>query len=212
MYETVADLGTWTKILQQVYPDRLDRTILGLSTSKSHMLYVLASSFRICEQCFKYCIVGSEGRACFPLPIRVIPLSPTDSENQPCAIRLCLACRKVHFGRHPEPIPEAIGNRLGIDIDLTDKYGTKAVDTAVRPTIIDAPWLHEKDVLAQARILFGGDIGLAARDQSLKDSLKKCNGRQYMYHSRMIIVAAGDPWVDHAERDLSMALETMYLW
>lgn len=215
LYEIVAGLGTWTKILQQVYPDRLERTILGLSTVKSHMLYVLASSFRICEQCFKYCFVGCEGkgRACLPLPIRVIPQLPTDQsdENQSCAIRLCLACRKIHFEQHPEPIPEAIGNRLGIDSDLAKEYGPEAVDAAVPPDIIGTPWLREKDVLVQARVLFGGDVGLAARDQSLKDSLKKCQSRQYMYHSRMIIVAAGNPWVDQEERSLSMALEAIYL-
>jgi len=60
-------------------------------------------------------------------------------------------------------------------------------------------------------VRFGGDVGLAARDQLVRDSLKKWNGRQYMYHSRMIIVKAGGPWIDEAERDLSMALGVMYL-
>ncbi|KAG0008871.1 hypothetical protein BGZ81_003829 [Podila clonocystis] len=212
IYEIVASLGIWTKILQQVYPDRLDRTILGLSTSKSHMLYVLALSFRICERCFKYCHVSSEGRACLPLPIRMIPSFAVDhGQDQPWTTRLCLACRKTHFAQHPEPIPEAIHERVRARTDLELEYGFEAVNAMARPGNPSLPWLRERDVLAEARVLFGGDVGLTAKGQSVRDSLKKCNYRQYMYHSRMIVVAAGDLWVDQAERDLCVALESIYL-
>ncbi|KAF9018989.1 hypothetical protein BGZ52_003825 [Haplosporangium bisporale] len=200
MYEIVASLGTWSTILQRVYPERLHRVIPGLPISKSHMLYVLASSFRICEQCFRYCAAGSEGRACLPWPARVIPSSSDQGEHQPWTIRQCLACRKAHFAQHPEPIPVAVDQRYRIGTDLADQYGHEAVIAVARDSILETVLILERDVLAQARVIFGGDVGLTARNQTVKDSLKKCKGRQYMYHSRMIIVTAGDPWVDHAER------------
>ncbi|KAG0031660.1 hypothetical protein BGZ82_006868 [Podila clonocystis] len=176
------------------------------------MLYVLSLSFRICERCFKYCHVRSEGRACLPLPIRMIPSFAVDrGQDQPWTTRLCLACRKTHFAEHPEPIPETIHERLGVSTDLAVEYGPEAVNAAARPENLSHPWLRERDVLAQARIFLGGDVGLSAKDQSVRGSLEKCRYRQYMYHSRMILVAAGELWVDQAERDLSMALETIYL-
>ncbi|KAF9384702.1 hypothetical protein CPB97_005438 [Podila verticillata] len=210
MYEIVSNLGTWSMILQRVYPERLHRIIPGLPISKSHMLYVLASSFRICEQCFRYCAAGSEGRACLPWPTRVIPSSSDQDEHQPWTIRQCLACRRAHFAQYPEPIPVAVDQRYGIGTDLADRYGHEAVIAVAHDEILEAVMILEGDVLAQARVIFGGDIGLTARNQTVKDSLKKCKGRQYMYHSRMIIVAAGGPWVDPAERYLSMALEALY--
>lgn len=105
----------------------------------------------------------------------------------------------------------AVGRRYGISTDLATQYGHEAVITVARDSILEAVLMREKDVMAQARMIFGGDVGLAARNQSVKDSIKKCKGRQYMYHSRMIIVAAGGPWIDEAERELSMALEALYL-
>lgn len=51
-----------------------------------------------------------------------------------------------------------------------------------------------------------GDVGLTAKTQRMSDSLKKCNGRQFMYYSPMLVVASGDVWVDHAVPDLSEAL------
>lgn len=104
----------------------------------------------------------------------------------------------------------AVDQRYEIGTDLADQYGHEAVIAVAHDSILEAVLIREGDVLAQARVIFGGDVGLAARNQTVKDSLKKCKGRQYMYHARMIIVAAGDPWVDPAERDLSMALEALY--
>lgn len=65
--------------------------------------------------------------------------------------------------------------------------------------------LKESDVLGFARRRFG-DVGLAARYQPVCDSLSKCYGRQYMYHSRVILVTAGVHWADHTVHRLSEAL------
>ncbi|KAF9024391.1 hypothetical protein CPC16_007181 [Podila verticillata] len=207
MYEMITSLGTWTEILKRAHPDRLDRVILGLPIPKSHMLYVLAMSFRICEQCFRYCrVVGHKNRACLPLPIP-ISLSPGQSgEHTPCTVRLCLACRRTHFKKHPEPIPSALQTRLRDAVDLTLKYGREAVRAATKVRGGKPTCLKESVVLGFARKQYGGDVALAARDQPVCDSLKKCAGRQYMYHSRMIIVATGTPWVDHMASELGETL------
>lgn len=51
-----------------------------------------------------------------------------------------------------------------------------------------------------------GDVGLAAKDRQMSDSLKKCNGCQFMYYLRMLVVASGDVWVDHTVPDPGEAL------
>ncbi|KAG0327094.1 hypothetical protein BG000_001095 [Podila horticola] len=167
-----------------MHPNRLGRVIPGLPVSMSHMLYVCALSFRICEQCFKYCVVGRE------------------------VARVCLSRSRslCSSKEHPESVPSALQHRYRDATDLTLKYGRVAV-RAVRFYSEDLmTHLKESDVLGFSRRRFGGDIGLAARYQPACDSLSKCNGRQYMYHSRMILVTAGVHWADHTVHGLSEAL------
>lgn len=207
MYKLVASLGVWTRILKRVHPDRIDRVIPGLPVPKSHMFYVLAMSFRICEQCFRYCrVIGHKNRVRLPLPIPISLRSVQGSEHPQYIVRLCLACRKTHFKKYPEPMPFALQTRLRDVTDLTLKYGREAVRAAAKVCGGKSTHLKESVVLGFARKRYGGDVGLAARDLPMCDSLKKCAGRQYMYHSRMIIVAAGAPWVDNSAPELGEKL------
>lgn len=103
-------------------------------------------------------------------------------------------------------MPSALKTRFRDAVDLTLKYGREAVRAATKVSGGKPACLKESVVLGFARKQYGGDVALAAKDRPVCDSLKKCAGRQYVYHSRMIIVAAGAPWVDHTAPELAETL------
>ncbi|KAG0011582.1 hypothetical protein BGZ80_000582 [Entomortierella chlamydospora] len=215
-YHTIFSLQIWASIQKvALYRDGPVKLLANVPTLTSYALFVFANSLQICEQCFRKCdgisstssstgwrgdnlldfdiereTLGlSVGLSAMPLPV-LLPWTKS-------GIRLCQQCRRQHFDCYPEPIPPAfkgkrlrrkdIRNRLHLcdeEILQLKRFGCGATAFS----------FCAEDALRTARIIYGGDVGIAAVGSSLSELLDRSKFRVYAYQNKWDILNEGETW------------------
>ncbi|KAK3827852.1 MAG: hypothetical protein J3Q66DRAFT_408947 [Benniella sp.] len=191
-YEIVTGLPLWSVIYAMAHPNNKNHVVGGIKLIQSnyhprdYMLYVCAESLMVCELCFAVNDdpeVTRDRLASFPLPVHMwrvraafkdvtfLPYS-VYGQRKDWTIRLCLRCRRMVFARCPESITFRIAQGYGSEDELVRKYqaemaAKREVSQPVQPN------QHEENILATARLKYGGDVGIAAAGQRTSSEVIK---------------------------------------
>ncbi|KAG0255327.1 hypothetical protein BG011_005190 [Mortierella polycephala] len=222
LYEVVAGLDLWGLWFDRSHTSNspLKPTLCllpGVSASMSYMLYMCAISFVICEGCLRRCdnVTQVKGRpVMMPLPVEIpdtrgyVPkvLDNSDCEDgeekDPWTVRLCLHCRTEHYQTYREPIPDQVNNNFLTKRVLREKYrlGQKTIQAITQRSHeygIQGPVVTYSEVAAlkQARVMFGGDVGIDAVMLSFYQSLKLMKFRVFLFNTRRKVLLAGQEWL-----------------
>ncbi|KAF9963422.1 hypothetical protein BGZ65_003487 [Modicella reniformis] len=210
-YHLATNLCLWETIYYQAFPYKPLQLLPHIPPLSSYALFLAANSLQICEQCF--CRTGTIiddtttttttttdsytgqepgqgqeqgsyeqqflGTASMPLPV-FLPWAKS-------MIRLCLVCRRKHFYAFPEPIPvsmtgkrwrkKQIRTRLHLrneEIEQLKRYGCGPGRFS----------FCAEDALTTARIFYGGDVGVAAVNQSPTELMDRSISRMNVYQKR----------------------------
>ncbi|KAG0280755.1 hypothetical protein BGZ96_001432 [Linnemannia gamsii] len=175
--------------------------------TKLHMFYVVAASYRICEQCARISRPwGPQKYAALPLPV---PEWSSDGscisliEGEESMIRLCLDCRRTYFEIYPELTPSEPQDSYLCKQDFRDCYhlGIKTVKTIKdRRWLPDLPnsdlfqddwsidriarcgsWYSEREALEKARFLYGGDIDILTYEENPQHLITESKNKMDAY-------------------------------
>ncbi|KAF9079553.1 hypothetical protein BGX23_003716, partial [Mortierella sp. AD031] len=194
LYEVVTSLDVW-----RYYHDRIWLSYDSVSllrdpltdypgaTTKLRMLYVMAASYLVCDNC------ASVSRPRGPQKYAALPLAvsewPSDEGRASLAkggrqsmIRLCLVCRRKRFDIYPESIPSEVQGSYISKQKVKAKYflGPKTIKSikdrswwpeppnwdrlqgewSVYPAAKYGSWYSEREALEKARFFYGGDVGI----------------------------------------------------
>ncbi|CAO3565265.1 unnamed protein product [Mortierella alpina] len=212
LYEVVAGQEIWTDWFERSYANgalqQTLRIIPGMSPSKCHMLYMCATSFQVCEGCFRRCTVTYQRGKMIMMPLAVVvrtkPVltSSGSVHNQEWTIRFCKACRLEHFMSHPEPVPDSIHDSFLTKRQIKEKFHlsdneVKAItNRGVGPRSGGMVVTYsEVDALLRARLEFGGDVGLRAHLLRTTKQMTAMRHRVFLYHTRWRVAMAGQEWL-----------------
>ncbi|KAF9183100.1 hypothetical protein BGZ50_004434 [Haplosporangium sp. Z 11] len=239
LYEVVAGLYLWSWWFDRSHTSNspLKPTLCllpGEPASKSYMLYMCATSFVICEGCLRRCdnVTHVKGRpVMMPLPVEM-PVTRDNAQGEPdnsdyedddneeeedtWTVRLCLHCRIEHYQTYPEPIPDLMNNNFLTKRVLREKYrlGQKTIQAikhrSQEHTSNGAVVTYsEAAALKQARMAFGGDVGMDAVMHSFYQSMKVMKFRVFLYNTRRKVLLAGQKWLKpsqyHAQKTSGVA-------
>ncbi|KAF9916950.1 hypothetical protein BX616_002353 [Lobosporangium transversale] len=221
LYKVVTGLSCWTlwyNNRMHGLPKVTVQKIPELMASHNFMLYMCVLSLQLCEQCFRKCDGRRQpaGMTVMPLPVAWQPSSllppqctqdrkqhgdkghREQAQEKQWTIRLCLNCRKQHFEKYPEPLPEALmvakatvyktkremraayhlGRRQFQKIKDRKSSGT-AKNRGTPPVLYS-----EAEILRRAREMHGGDVGVQAFGNDVSGLWETMVHRCAEYHHR----------------------------
>ncbi|KAK3827842.1 MAG: hypothetical protein J3Q66DRAFT_321225 [Benniella sp.] len=206
-YNIVDGLSLWLKIysIGRLSSPRQDIGF-GVITPKRLMLFVIACSFCICEQCFHFCDgENALGRlAAMPLPVPLWRILWTTSwkylynnisslvqqgvdlnVSEP-KIRLCLSCRRTVNELFPESPPAHVTNRYLSKRELKELYhlGDKSIQGIADRRGINPVTYSEEDAWKRSRWMYGGTVGFEAIPKPLAKPTKAMKHRLRGYLSK----------------------------
>jgi hypothetical protein len=206
-YYIVDGLSLWLKIytIGRLSSPRQDIGF-GVITPKRLMLFVIACSFCICEQCFRFCDgENALGRlAAMPLPVPLWRILWTTSwkylynnisslvqqgvdlnVSEP-KIRLCLSCRRTVNELFPESPPAHVTNRYLSKRELKELYhlGDKSIQGIANRRGISPVTYSEEDAWKRSRWMYGGTVGFEAIPKPLAKPTKVMKLRLRGYLSK----------------------------
>ncbi|KAF8988694.1 hypothetical protein BGZ52_004341 [Haplosporangium bisporale] len=107
LYKIVSSLSVWSRMFSVVFgPTERLRTLRNIPESKSHMLYMCASSLRVCEGCLKLAPWDATVyHRTLPMPVLVRLPTMTkggvhylgEEINLHWRVRMCTACGQKQF-------------------------------------------------------------------------------------------------------------------
>lgn len=187
-YTIVCSLAMWSRLFTSTFgPKKRLRPLIGISESKSYMLYLCASSLHICENCNS--LTKYEAGLRSGLPLLVLVPAPTQSTdeveylgerlNEDWYFRMCLSCRQA---LPAEPVPREIANQqrpLGVLQQMYPGYVLDPHHSYARNQLC-----REIDALRQMRQKRGGDVGIEASKLSAEDWDDKTRARIKWYRQQ----------------------------
>ncbi|KAK3805450.1 MAG: hypothetical protein JOS17DRAFT_781357 [Linnemannia elongata] len=190
----VSSLEVWSHMFVIAYgPKAHLRTLVGVSKSKSYMMFMCSSSLHICERCFGLTGYNVDGKFRLPLPIPVLlPKRSTDTVKylgerfEPnFTIRMCLFCRQNHISIYEEPLPRCAENSKLDEYQVRQQYPCTRVIPSFRHFLSglfrQTTSIDEAIVLQSMRRHFGGDVGIKAFKESTEVYDEKTEARIRWY-------------------------------
>lgn len=197
-HHVVCGLSVWSKIFSLTHgPNSRLHLLPRIPESQSYMLYMVAISPKVCEQCFKMCSIETDRSSTFPLPT-VAPSQtrstkdityhgePIDKNFKVC---LCVKCRRAYYEVKPEPIPLDMFERRTTYGTIAEKYPhiSEALPVPSRAsTQLVNLICNELTYFKAARVLHGGDAGIDAARMTATLQHNMTNLRLEEYESQSL--------------------------
>ncbi|KAK3810043.1 MAG: hypothetical protein J3Q66DRAFT_415202 [Benniella sp.] len=119
------------------------------------------------------------GAASWPLPV-FLPWAKA-------TIRLCLVCRRKHFYCYPEPMPRSMVGKRWRKKQIRSRFHLRNEEILQLKRFgcgLGGSTFCAEEALATARVIYGGDIGVVAVDQSPTKWMDRSISRVEFYHKR----------------------------